>query len=238
MHDLNRHCFSFSTEANLLGAAENVFDLAWRTDFNRGGFAVLTAATEIDSRDLRSCMLALRRRLNEIGEERGFGRFGIRSLGRFDQQETTKFHLDGAPERSLLVLGYEPSRVESRLFLADFARAAFDLQITPRQFLEDFNPMYRRGEEALSRYATELPRQPQGRARIVLINNSSLPFDGPSINPLGVLHKAIIVAPDPAERRIVNSMMLASGADDDVSERAQREFARTEAISQKVYAAT
>ena len=71
-------------------------------------------------------------------------------MARFDQQETTKFHLDGAPEQSMLMLGYEPSRVVSRLFLADYTRAASDLGITPQLFLTEFNPMYRAEIEKLS----------------------------------------------------------------------------------------
>src|SRR5262245_7439710 len=97
-------------------------------------------------------------------------------MARFDQQETTKFHLDGAPDASMLMLGYEPSSVRSRLFLADYTRATFDLGIAPQQFLQEFNPMYRRGEKLLSRYVTELPQPADGHARILLINNSSLPF--------------------------------------------------------------
>jgi hypothetical protein len=233
--DCNDYCLEVNGVADLLAAAERIFDLVWRTDFSAAGFAAATAAGVIDSQTLRSWMLALQRRLSSISEKRGFGRFGIRSLGRFDQQETTMFHLDGAPERSLLVLGYEPTNVESRLFLADYSRAAFDKQTTPRQFLDDFNPMYKQGEEALAPYVAELPRQPENRSRIVLINNSSLPFDEKANHPLGVLHKAIIVAPDPSSRRIVNSMMLAGGAADDASEQAQQDFVTTTAISQRIY---
>lgn len=31
------------------------------------------------------------------------------SLARVDQKNTTKIHLDGAPPKSILILGYEPS---------------------------------------------------------------------------------------------------------------------------------
>src|SRR2546423_691115 len=121
-------------------------------------------------------------------------------MARFDQQDTTKFHLDGAPEQSMLMLGYEPSQVQSRLFLGDYTRAAFDLGITPQQFLQDYNPMLRKGEELLARYATELPQPEPGHARILLINNSSLPFTEARSNPLGVMHRAIIVTPNEAEQ--------------------------------------
>ena len=51
-----------------------------------------------------------------------------------------------------------------------------DPSISPQQFLQDFNPMFRKGEELLAPYATELPQPEPGHARILLINNSSLPF--------------------------------------------------------------
>jgi hypothetical protein len=134
----------------------------------------------------------------------------------------------------MLILGYEPSRVVSRLFLADFTRAAFDLGITPQQFLSDFNPMYRKGEELLGRYVTELPQPSNGHAWILVINNSSLPFTEARSNSLGVMHKAIIVTPDDAERRIVNSTMLVTEGDE-ISADKQEEFVRTDKISQKNY---
>ncbi len=135
----------------------------------------------------------------------------------------------------MLILGYEPSRVISRLFLADFTRAALDLGITPQQFLNDFNPMYRKGEELLGRYVTELPQPDEGHSRILLINNSSLPFTEVRTNPLGVMHKAIIVTPDESERRIVNSTMLVTEDGDEISADKQEEFITTDYISQKNY---
>src|SRR5262249_49737910 len=130
---------------------------------------------------------------------------------------------------------YEPSRVQSRLFLADYTRAAFHLRITPRQFLQDFNPMYRRGEELLNQYVSELPQPKPGHSRILVINNSSLPFTEDRKNALGVMHKAEIINPTETEKRIVNSTMIASGDEDTVSRDQQQLFAATDEISRKNY---
>lgn len=213
---------------------EKVFGLVWRFDFTTPGFCLLDIAACMDSHTLRAWMVDLKGRLSEIGVGRGGRPFIFRSMARFDQQETTKFHLDGAPDQSMLILGYEPSRVVSRLFLADYTRAAHDLGITPQQFLSDFNPMYKKGEELLGRYVTELPQPAQGHSRILLINNSSLPFTEARTNSLGVMHKAIIVTPDDAESRIVNSTMLVTEGDE-ISADKQEEFVRTDKISQKNY---
>ena len=94
--------------------------------------------------------------------------------------------------------------------------------------------MYRRGEELLTRYVTELPQPEDGHARILLVNNSSLPFTEARTNPLGVMHKAEIINPTAAERRIVNSTMLATGGEELGVEK-QQEFVSTDKISEKNY---
>jgi hypothetical protein len=217
------------------GPAEKVFNLVWRFDFTAPGFCLLNAGLGVDSHTLRSWMVELKDRLSEIAVSRGGKPFVFRSMARFDQQETTKFHLDGAPDQSMLMLGYEPSSVHSRLFLADYTRAAFDLGIAPQQFLQDYNPMYRRGEELLARYVTELPQPADGESRILFVNNSTLPFIESDANPLGVMHKAIIVTPNPARKRIVNSTMLTVGDGEAIGQEQEHEFISTDKISQKIY---
>ncbi len=219
----------------IAAVAERIFDVVWRFDFSAPGFGLLDLGPALDSHLLRSLMLELKERLSEVGGRRNGVRFAYRSLGRFDQQETTKFHLDGAPDQSLLMLGYEPSKVRSRLSLADYSRCAHDLGIEPKQFLDEFNPMYRKGEELLARYVTELPQPKEGHARILLINNSSLPYTDARTNPLGVLHRAEILDPDESERRIINSVMLTVGVPEEVGEETVRAFVATEEISQKLY---
>lgn len=214
--------------------ATMAFDLAWRFDFVAPGFCLLDVGSDVDSHTLRAWMVDLKRNFGEISRRRTGKLFFFRSMARFDQQETTKFHLDGAPVQSMLMLGYEPSQVQSRLFLGDYTRAAFDLGITPQQFLQDFNPMFRKGEEVLAPYVTELPQPEPGHARILVINNSLLPFSRGRTNPLGVMHKAIIVTPDEKERRIVNSTMLVTEGDE-IGVEKQNEFVSMDKISQKSY---
>jgi len=215
--------------------AEKVFDAVWRYDFSAPGFCLLDLGRDVGSHELRSLMVSLKDRLSEVAARREIPRFAYRSLGRFDQQETTKFHLDGAPDQSLLLLGYEPSQVRSRLCLADFSQCAFDLGIEPKRLLDEFNPMYRKGEELLTPYVAELPRPAEGHSRILLINNSSLPFDETRTNSLGVLHQAEILNPDGSERRVVNSMMLTAGGPEEVGDEQLREFITTQEVSKKLY---
>ncbi|MGL6073815.1 MAG: hypothetical protein ACRC8S_06600 [Fimbriiglobus sp.] len=226
---------SLRNETELIQLSESVYNLVWRFDFATPGFAVLDIPPGPDSHQLRAWMVKLKGLFSEISVRRGHEAFAYQSMSRFDQQVTTKFHLDGAPAQSLLILAYEPSVVQSRLFLADYTRAAFDLGLSPEQFLKTHNPMYKAGEDLVARYVTELPHPVEGHSRIVVINNSSLPFEDGGNNSLGVLHKAIIVTPDDSKQRIVNSTMLALGEVEVVNAAQQEEFVTTDQISQKNY---
>jgi hypothetical protein len=101
--------------------------------------------------------------------------------------------------------------------------------------LQEYNPMYRRGEELLGRYVTELPQPAGGHARMLLVNNSSPPFTEERTNPLGVMHQAVIVTPEEAERPIVNSVMPGVSERDEIGQGQQQEFVTTDRVSPKVY---
>ena len=156
--------------------AERVYEAVWRCDFTAPGFVRLDAGA-VDSHTLRAWMVGLKERLVGVNVRRTGRAFVFRSLGRFDQPETTKFHLDGAPDQSVLMLGYEPSEVRSRPFLADYART----------------------------------------------------------NALGVRHKAEVVNPTEAARRVVNSALLVLGETDEIGPTRQHEFVTTDRLSPKVY---
>jgi hypothetical protein len=225
-------------EGGVARAAEGVYDRVWRFDFAAPGFCLLDLGPAVDSHNLRRLMLRLKERLGEVCLSRTGRRFALRSVGRFDQQETTRFHLDGGPEASLLMLGYEPSRVGSRLSLADYTRCAFDLGITPERFLHEHNPMFAPGARLLASYVTEVQQAAPEHSQILLINNSWLPFTPARTNPLGVMHRAEMLTPSTTERRIVNSAMLEladPAAAEAVDAAKQDDFVRTDAISQKLY---
>lgn len=183
-------------------AAEALFDRVWRTSLGQPGFAVVRFDAPVDSFELRQAMVMLIDALPV--------RFAIERLGRFDQQVSSKFHRDGAPLASLLLLGYEPTPVRSRLFIADSSRAAAEAGVSLPEFLARFNPMFPAGEAQYLPFVTEV-ELPHGEPYIVAINNSLLPRVEGDNNPLGVLHKAIIDSPDPTQRRVINSIGLTPG---------------------------
>jgi hypothetical protein len=185
-----------------------VADLVFRTDLDQPGFALLDLGTDCTPADFRAALVALTAALDAVYRTRFGRRLVFLSLGRFDQQATTRAHRDGAPDESLLVLGYEPTEVESRVSLLDYTACAREHDLRPREFLDRFNPAWQTGEEMLVSYETELtPFRPE-HYQVLLINNSAAPYETRQRGMLGVLHKAIVPAPRPDRPRWVNSLTL------------------------------
>lgn len=207
---------------------------ALRTTFDAPGFALITFTERIDSHALRFAMIALKSALDGVH----FARFGQRlvyqSMARFDQQTTTKFHLDSGPDESLLMLGYEPTDIASTLALADFTLASHRLGITPANFLREHNPMYTTNRTLIEPFITTLTPFDVRLAQILIINNSKLGYDTNANHQLGVLHQAEIPRPDPTKRRVINSTMIRiaqSLAGESHTPNEQRIYAETTHIS-------
>jgi hypothetical protein len=193
------------TPDNLPAAAAHLFGMVWRTTLEQPGFAVMRFAESVDSRQLRRTIFDLVAACPVA--------FVPERLGRFDQQVSSKFHRDGAPLASLLLLGYEATSVRSRIFIADASRAAHEAGVPLPEFVAKYNPMFPAGEAKYLPFVTEL-ELPHGEPYIVAVNNSLLPLVPGVANPLGVLHKAVIEEPDPAARRVINSVGLTLGPTD------------------------
>jgi hypothetical protein len=187
--------------ADVPALAPSVFARVWRAALDQPGFALVRFAREVDSRAVRRAMVELVAAMPVP--------FVPERFGRFDQQVSSKFHRDGAPPASLLVLGYEPTLVRSRFWIADASAAARAAGLGLKEYLAANNPMFPAGEAALAPFVTELELT-HGESFVVVVNNSLLPLDG--TNPLGVLHKAVIPNPDPAGRRVINSVGFTTGA--------------------------
>jgi hypothetical protein len=182
----------------------------FRTDLDQPGFAAHDWARGKEGTPLRfrQFLVSLGQALGAVYQRR-FGRpLTFFSLGRFDQQTTTAAHRDGAPDESILMLGYEPTSVASRLYLLDYTRAALDRGLRPAEFLERYNPLTPAGGQALSAYTTLAPDFEPSHYCVVVINNSSLPWELRQRGMLGVLHQADIPAPDATAHRYVNSLIL------------------------------
>jgi hypothetical protein len=204
----------------------HLYPKVFRKDFIQPGFAVLDFGRDYSGGKLRATMVALKTALQMRCARETCHTLHYQWLGTFDQQATSRFHRDNAAAQSFLMLGYEPSTVKSRLFLADYLRFAKEHNISEDDYFAHHNPMYIEGEQSLAPYITEIEGFDASAYRIVLINNSSSTQDGAT---LGLLHKAEMVTPDPQASRIVNSMMLvfaAAGEVEQVSEEQVAAFLR------------
>jgi hypothetical protein len=117
----------------------------------------------------------------------------------FDQQNTTRFHRDGGPDNSYLLLGYEPSLVPSTLRIADTWRVATERGESVEEFLNTHPLLSPELPSVLSTHTTTITAFDHNRAFIVLINNSV---------KSGVLHQATIGEPNPDLTRTIHSWMV------------------------------
>jgi hypothetical protein len=117
----------------------------------------------------------------------------------FDQQNTTRFHRDGGPDNSYLLLGYEPSLVPSTLHIADGWRAATERGESVEDFFRAHPLLSPDLGTVLLPYTTAITAFDHRRPFLVLINNSI---------KSGVLHQATIVEANLAAPRTIHSWML------------------------------
>jgi hypothetical protein len=209
-----------------------------RTDFSQPGFCAVDFGSEIDSKTFRQLMVDIKLEMATIHQAQTNSTLVYLSAARFDQQETTRPHLDGGPEECFLMLGYEPSAVDSEVEITDYSKCAFDLGLTPKELLAKHNPMFKSGFDVLRPYSTRVPCFSRTSFQIICINNSSAPYSTSRPAWQGTLHTATILTPDESERRVINSTMIASapiGTPDAVDVSARSEFVSTSAVRRRGY---
>lgn len=218
--------------------ARELYRRVCRTDFSVAGFCLCDLGTEPSSEQFRRLMIDLVHAMGEIHRVHSGHDLAMVSAARFDQQVTTKPHRDGGPNECFLMLGYEPSPIRSTLSMSDYARCAFDLGLTPAEFLEQHNPMFAAGLQLLQDYTTRVDCFSNRHYQLLLINNSIAAYSDTVPVWQGVLHTAAIENPDASVCRVVNSIMVASVPADSataVSHGEQEEFVRTKQVRRRGY---
>jgi hypothetical protein len=224
----------FDDPAELRGVAEQVATRVFRHDFSQPGFALIDLGTDWATRRFRETLIALTAALDEVYRERFGQRLVYLSLGRFDQQATTRAHRDGAPDESILILGYEPSAIASRISLLDYTRCAHERGMTAHEFLDRLNPAFGDNETLLRDYTIEVAGFHPGHYQILVINNSAAPWEGRGRGMLGVLHKAVMLGSQSGQSRHVNSLTLTNaelGEQDGRSAEELRAFIESAAVA-------
>ncbi len=218
--------------------AVDVYERTCRTNFDSPGFCVVNIVASMDSVAFRQLMVGIKRELASVHTSRTDETLVFLSAARFDQQESTKPHLDGGPDECFLMLGYEPSEISSELEIFDYAKCAFDLGLSPKEFMAKHNPMFKPGQDVLRPYVTRIPCFSINNYQIVCINNSSAPFSADATNWQGTLHTATILKPDESKRRVINSTMIARapmGTRDLIDESSLHHFVHTSEVKRRGY---
>lgn len=175
-------------EFEIAQIAAKVYKTACREEFTECGFALIKLPATETSKGLRQKIVDLKDALSDLHQNDRGTPLGWFNMTRFDQQTTTKPHRDASPSESLLILGYEPTPIESSLLMADYSKCAYEMGITPDAFLADFNPMYEKGLEKLAPFITRLGKFDKTSFQILVINNSSQAYSVNNKSWCGVLH--------------------------------------------------
>ncbi|QEG43417.1 hypothetical protein [Roseimaritima ulvae] len=218
--------------------AADIYARTCRTDFSAPGFCVVNLGSSMDSVAFRQLMVDLKRAMAVVHESQTENTLIYVSAARFDQQETTRPHLDGGPDECFLMLGYEPSEVDAELEIADYAKCAFDLGLSPKEFMAKHNPVFPSGHDLLRSYSTRIPCFSRSDYQIICVNDSSAPFSQDQPTWQGTLHTATILTPDETKRRVINSTMIAlapAGTPDTITGVQQQEFITTSIVHCRGY---
>jgi hypothetical protein len=197
---------SLDSEAGLLDLAGRIAPEVFRTSLESPGFVLLDLGDHLAPRAFRALLVGLGQAL-DLDYQRRFGeRLSFVSISRFDQQSPTRPHRDGGPDASILLLGYEPTEVVSRVSLLDYSRAASLRGLTPRELLACCNPAFGGDETLLHEHTTLAAPFTPGHYPILVVNNGN-DADGKR-GMLGVLHHAVIPQPRPDAPRFIDSVLM------------------------------
>jgi hypothetical protein len=185
--------------------AKNAIRDVFRTDTSKPGFIHIDLGEESSSSELRATMVALKKELSSYTKATYDRPLSYHWLVRFDQQVNTPFHVDNAANQSFLMLGYEPTPIQSELYIGDYHKYARECKDAPKSYLKDFTPVFENNHEHLKPYITKVETLSNNSYSIVLINNS-VPTNHKET--LGAFHKATMRSQDFSKERVVNSMIM------------------------------
>lgn len=211
--------------------ANKCFQEVFRTTTEAHGFVNLVfKKKDITPYQFRSIMIDLKKELSKLSVSKFNKKLSYHWLVRFDQQVTTPFHVDNAAEQSILMLGYEPSTIQSELHIADYYSYANEAFKTPEDYFNNFSPVFKGEEDVLLPFISKIKSASNDKYSIVIINNSS---PKSAVDTLGLFHKALIMKEDLSKSRIVNSMVLNLVSKDKITDNKQKEnnFLNTNLIS-------
>jgi len=184
---------------------ETIYDAVFRESTNQPGYYFQDFGKLIDSKIFRQRMVELKNGLSKICELRLNKELNYQGAGRFNQQNTSRFHRDTAEEHAFLMLGYEPTKVDSKVYVADYSKHIESQNMSVETYFggdEDVNTAD--DDQLLLPYITQLAPFPKNNYRLLLLNNSKSFKE----NTFGVFHRGEVLQKIEGEDRILNYMLL------------------------------
>lgn len=183
----------------------SIYASVFRQSTEMEGYYYLNLGSEIDSKFLRQLMVDLKNALSALCKKHLKNELHYQSLGRFNHQHTSKPHRDTADNHSFLLLGYEPTMVESRAYITDYSKYIEDEGISLESFFgADMEANLIEDNSRLKAYTKEMKPFNKSDYRILIANNSRSYEE----KTLGVFHSAEIPKKLDHQDRILNYMML------------------------------
>lgn len=183
----------------------DIYNGVIRDGTDQPGFYYEDYGDQIDSKAFRQRMVELKEGLSNLCKFRSNKQLNYQWMGRFSHQHTSGFHRDSAAEHSFLILGYEPTNIDSRVYLADYTKMIENQNISLETYFDgnqDVNVAS--NDSQIEAYVTELTPFPKNHYRLLVINNSKSFKE----KTYGVFHRGEVLQKMDGEDRVLNSLML------------------------------
>lgn len=181
------------------------FNAIFRQSTKQPGYFYWNLGSNLDSHRFRLLLIKLKKELSVQCEQKLNKKLLLKSLGRFNQQHSSKPHRDTSVDHSFLILGYEPTNVDSKIFVTDYTKYIEEHHLSLEEFFgknKDANLV--KDTSAFSSYINEIKSFTKKHYRILIVNNSKS-FEEKTY---GVFHSAEIPKKTETEDRIINYVML------------------------------
>ncbi len=183
----------------------NIYKEVFRQSTINSGFCYFDFGKEIDSESFRQIMVNLKKSISETCKTKLNKKLIYQSIGRFNHQNTSRFHRDTAENHSFLMLGYEPTKVDSKVYVADYSKYIEVHNIPLLNYFEnDESTNTIENYDGLEPYITELNPFYKNHFRLLILNNSKSFTE----KTYGVFHRGEIPNEVEQENRVLNYMML------------------------------
>lgn len=184
---------------------ETAYNAVFRSSTNQPGFYSWDFGSQIDSKTFRQYMVDLKKELSKLCGLQLNKQLNYQSVGRFNHQHTSKLHRDTANNHSFLMLGYEPTTVDSKVYVADYSKYLEEKNITLEAFFGgDREANLVENNNVLEPYKTEFTSFKKENYSLLLLNNSKS-FDETTF---GIFHAANIPNKVETQDRVINYMMM------------------------------